>query len=652
MSNSKFEYAFYLDTTRCDSEGRSQVRIRIHMETKRFFRPTGVFLQESEWHPRLQMPDPGCIQFALIMEELEKAWEKLSSWVKREFPEYASFLTVNPYADPTRKIQSGGKVRHNRKTRFTITLALKDTDVNPAGELPVILCVSDGKRLAERETGITLSRLGWNEKLGWLCTTYPYYSAYSDHLLDELIEAYIALGLPVDRKRLSALCSSTSDLDSRIHEAKANRSLLHKEWKKERQFFQMDESLEDKDEAKYGIDAVQMVFMLSHVDQKSSHYPLKLRLTCGEGEVFLDTGIQMREKDWDPVNQCPIEGYPDREAALIKMRDTRYEAEMALRLGVGKTKLPNVFRLAMKADAPFLVGDFVEHLILQLDVEERYGSRRLYKTALHEMRQIFGNLDFSFEWLDLKALKKIEAALRKRGLNDISIHGRFRTIRTFWNKAIQANIASVNDYPFLRFKMKRFKQRSMHRSLTKEEIYRIINFKPEENDSPWMTLATDIFAFSYYSAGINFVDICHLKKENIVGETLIYERMKTKKEIRIPLRKESLALIEKYAPRSQGYLFPFLNTDKDDSVWKRSSKCHTYLKKINEVLREIGERLELPVKLTTYVSRHSFATVLKHSGVKTEMISELMGHASITTTQIYIDAFKAEDMLEMQKLLY
>ena len=88
--------------------------------------------------------------------------------------------------------------------------------MNPAGELPVILCVSDGKRLAERETGITLSRLGWNEKLGWLCTTYPYYSAYSDHLLDELIEADIALDLPVDRKRLSALCSSTSDLDSRL----------------------------------------------------------------------------------------------------------------------------------------------------------------------------------------------------------------------------------------------------------------------------------------------------------------------------------------------------------------------------------------------------------------------------------------------------
>lgn len=628
------------------------MRIRIHMERERIFRQTGVYLHESEWHPKLQMPDPGCDQFPFIMDSLEKAWDKFATWVKKKYPEYADCLSSNPYADATRRIQVDGEEAVDRKSKFSIMLALKDTDENPAGELPIVLYISDGKHLAERETGLSVLRHHWNEKLGWPSRSCPDYNAYSVNLIDELIEAYLVLDLPVDKKRLSLLCSSTIDLDDRIQEAKADFSLLRMEWKEELKLFHITVSRKDGDDAKYGMDAIQMVFMLSHVGQENDRFPLKLHLTCGEGEVFLDTGVQMREGDWDSVNQYPVKGYPKLESVLTKMRDTRYEAEMALRLGVGKIKLPNVFRLAMKADKPFLVGDFVEQLILQLDAEERYGSRRLYKTALHEMRQVFGELNFSFEWLDLKALKKIETALRKRGLNDISIHGRFRTIRTFWNKAIQANIASVDDYPFLQFKMKRFNQRSMHKSLTKEEIYDIITYKPEENSSPWIQVSIDMFAFSYYSGGINFVDICHLKPENIVNGMLVYKRIKTKGQIRIPLRKESRALIEKYAPMSHGYLFPFLNIEKDASLWKQQNRCHMYLGKINDALHIVGEKLNLPITLTTYVARHSFATVLKHSGVKTEMISELMGHASVRTTQIYIDSFQAEDMLKMQKLLY
>lgn len=45
------------------------------------------------------------------------------------------------------------------------------------------------------------------------------------------------------------------------------------------------------------------------------------------------------------------------------------------------------------------------------------------------------------------------------------------------------------------------------------------------------------------------------------------------------------------------------------------------------------------MNLTTYVARHSFATILKHSGVDIGLISELMGHADIATTKIYLDSF-------------
>ena len=56
-------------------------------------------------------------------------------------------------------------------------------------------------------------------------------------------------------------------------------------------------------------------------------------------------------------------------------------------------------------------------------------------------------------------------------------------------------------------------------------------------------------------------------------------------------------------------------------------------------MNKIGEELKLPIDLTTYMARHSFATVLKRAGVSTSIISESLGHSSEKVTQIYLDSF-------------
>ncbi|WP_369689225.1 tyrosine-type recombinase/integrase [Butyricimonas sp. Marseille-P3923] len=54
----------------------------------------------------------------------------------------------------------------------------------------------------------------------------------------------------------------------------------------------------------------------------------------------------------------------------------------------------------------------------------------------------------------------------------------------------------------------------------------------------------------------------------------------------------------------------------------------------------------------TYVARHSFATVLRRSGVNVGIISESLGHTDLKTTQIYLDSFENEQIDEaMSNLL-
>ena len=56
--------------------------------------------------------------------------------------------------------------------------------------------------------------------------------------------------------------------------------------------------------------------------------------------------------------------------------------------------------------------------------------------------------------------------------------------------------------------------------------------------------------------------------------------------------------------------------------------------------KTIGEELHIPIKLTTYVARHSYATILKRAGVSISIISESLGHSSERVTQIYLDGFE------------
>ena len=69
-------------------------------------------------------------------------------------------------------------------------------------------------------------------------------------------------------------------------------------------------------------------------------------------------------------------------------------------------------------------------------------------------------------------------------------------------------------------------------------------------------------------------------------------------------------------------------------------------KQINADLKVMAERVGIEAHITTYVARHSFATILKRNGVDIAKISELLGHRDEKTTKIYLDDFENEELYE------
>lgn len=227
----------------------------------------------------------------------------------------------------------------------------------------------------------------------------------------------------------------------------------------------------------------------------------------------------------------------------------------------------------------------------------------------------------------------------------------FRTIRSAYNKAINAKCARKSDYPFDEYKISKFNVTTQKRAIAKTEILKFAEISQPIGQKKYVELSKDIFIFSYLCGGINFTDIANLTRENIVNGRLHYIRQKTGKPIKIGIPQEAMQIIEKYSKGSNGYLFPILDNKVHKTALQKQNRIHKIRGKVNDVLRILGKRLGIESNITTYVARHSFASVLKKSGVNIALISEALGHSDLATTQIYLDSFDNEQVDEAMKNL-
>ena len=274
-----------------------------------------------------------------------------------------------------------------------------------------------------------------------------------------------------------------------------------------------------------------------------------------------------------------------------------------------------------------------------LSVRQVYTSLLKYK----------GHLDFYFSDIDLCWLKSYEVWLHKQGLAENTIGIRFSTLRVIYNVALVEGLVKNEAYPFKKFKVSKLHKETAKRAITKEQIKLMVSLDTSSFRF-YKKLAVDMFVFSYLMGGINFADMSMLTQDNIDGDRLVYVRQKTKKTIMLPLSSEARSIIHKYKDGKRKYLFPVLDNRKR-TIMQTRHRIYDVLANVNGHLETIGRSLGIELKLTTYVARHSYATVLKRSGVSTSIISESLGHSSERVTQVYLDSFENKQIDDAMKNL-
>ncbi len=221
-----------------------------------------------------------------------------------------------------------------------------------------------------------------------------------------------------------------------------------------------------------------------------------------------------------------------------------------------------------------------------------------------------------------------------------------RTLRSVFNKAISEGYCDKQHYPFHEYKISKLDTKTIKRALTKEQLAKFNAVKVVKGTHEWDS--KNYFMFSFYTRGMNFTDIAKLKWSDIKGNRLKYTRSKTKQNFDMELLPPAVKILNYYKAFTGGddvnYVFPILSKERHITASQIDNRIEKMTKATNKDLKELANESKIDFNLTTYVARHSFATILKRKGQSTSVISELMGHDSEKTTQIYLDSFGNDEL--------
>ena len=381
-----------------------------------------------------------------------------------------------------------------------------------------------------------------------------------------------------------------------------------------------------------------------------------LRLTKSGKRKYVSLGISVKEKDWDFKKNQPKKSCPDREA-IVKLISDKVSAynSMIMELTAKQQEftISSLVQIMENKIAVKTVSEMYDYLIDEFHRTDHLGTMSVYQQSKSSLTKFNHTLDIPFSDIDCQWLERYEKWLKGRNIKDTTISILFRTLRSVFNRALSMKLIKQDIYPFNDFKVSKFDVRTKKRAVTKEDVKKIMSLNLS-GERQYMQLARDIFLFSYFGAGINFSDIALLRYCDISDGRIRYIRKKTGKEISFPLSEAGKEIIERYFrpdATSADYIFPILDRKMHKTEMQRKNRIHKVIGKVNPCLAEIGKMAGLATHLTTYVARHTFATVLKRSGVNIAIISESMGHSDIATTQIYLDSFENSQIDEAMKNL-
>ena len=363
----------------------------------------------------------------------------------------------------------------------------------------------------------------------------------------------------------------------------------------------------------------------------------------------LKTDYRIFTDEWNEAGSCIIVGSSERSNLLLSLQE-RMEWDMK--------RLDMIVRQLNNRKAGYTADDivasfqsntegqsffnFMQNIIVRLKQMGKQRTSETYQTTLKSFMRFRKDKDLLLDEITSEMIQTYEAYLQNRGISRNSSSFYMRILRAVYNQAVDKDLTSQR-FPFKH--VYTGVDKTVKRAIPIKYIRQIKSL--DLSMKPTLDFARDMFLFSFYTRGMAFVDMAYLKKKDLTNGMLTYRRHKTGQQMLIKWEKCMQEILDKYDTTGTPYLLPIIKVMNED----QRKQYGNALRLVNNKLKGIAKKICLPIPLSTYVARHSWASIAKSKNIPLSVISEGMGHDSETTTQIYLSSLDSSAINRANSLI-
>lgn len=361
--------------------------------------------------------------------------------------------------------------------------------------------------------------------------------------------------------------------------------------------------------------------LAANSDEKAS-IELNIYQSTPRLRKYISTGISIEKNFWDVKRSAISTKHPNANHYNKIIRDLIQEIEdYAYSLYAQKKVLTNELLIDFLNSQGASTGSFIDFIADEIDPALKRGTRKEHQYTLNVLRE-FKN-DIIFPEINYSLVQEFDRFMRfEKKFMQNTIHKHHAHIKRFLHLAALKELYDPIKNPYHTFKSK--KEKSDRNSLSLDEVKAIKAI--DTTAYPELVQVKDMFLFSCYT-GLRFSDITTLEHKHLVnnpeGLTIVKKMEKVPKPITLPL----LLL---FNGKPYDIILKYLN-NKDAFVFPPITNQHA-----NRLLKVIATIAQTPMRLTFHIARHTFGTMLADTTQNPYLIMDLMGHADIKTSMIYI----------------
>ena len=270
------------------------------------------------------------------------------------------------------------------------------------------------------------------------------------------------------------------------------------------------------------------------------------------------------------------------------------------------------------------IFDFLRYLKQEKNVSPH--TERSYLSDLDQFFDFLANTELAA--VDHKFIRQFVAHLLKNEIKKASVARKLSTLRTFFKYLNRQGVLTTNPAKLVSTPRR---ERRLPAVLTADDAQRLMEAPRGNKEDRGVELRDRAVLETLYSTGIRASELIGMNHEDIDrNDRLIRIRGKGRKERVVPIGHKALDAIGAYVRSKPAGAEPAAVFSGPGPAGKRLTA-----RTVQRILENYRKKLGLQQKASPHTLRHSFATHMLESGADLRAIQELLGHASLSTTQRY-----------------